>query len=195
MARKLLSVIAAMIFVTLDQSFAQPNQKTEIKFVAKVSDVRLSSTLLSQGKTNDDIIIATVPSIMFNPILEFKDVRDGSSHTIPEISILLHYHKKLIEGSVNEILGFWLKKERNPKKELLSNPERMNQARDYYLNNPGLKVIGIVYQKKTSSVLIDIGELILGYSFKVKNGKYYLTDNPTNDLELAIIEASFATAK
>ena len=54
----------------------------------------------------------------------------------------------------------------------------------------GLVVVGLVRHKDSISVLQG-KRAVLGITMIEDNGKFYLVEKPKNDLELAIIEASF----
>ena len=160
-------------------------------FTAKVANVRLSARLLSQGKKPEDMVSISVPAIIFAQPMEIGDVRSANTHSMPEVDTVIRYMKANIDGNVQVILSFWLPEERAEKSKLLSQPSMFQANRDYFTKNPGLSVIGLVFQTRTTSVLIKRPAGALGVTLVKKDGRLYLTDHPSNDLELAIIEASF----
>jgi len=161
------------------------------KYTAKVSTIRLNSLLIDKGKKQDDVVEVNVASIILDPPLEIKDARKAPRHSIPEINTLVNYTVANIEGSVKDLISFWAPEERAEKEKLMDNPKIFNANRKYHKKNPGLNIVGIVYQKETSSILIERHGSVTGVTFRKSGNKYYLTDKPTDDLELAIIEASF----
>jgi len=160
-------------------------------FTAKVSNVRLSGHLTAQGKKHTDIISVSTPAIMFAQPIEIVDVRTASASSIPEVDVLVRYLKANIQGDAQEILSFWLPEERAAKSKQLSDPKLFQANREYLSRNPGLSIVGLVFQDQTVSVLIRRHKSVKGMIFAKKDGRIFLTDHASNDLELAIIEASF----
>ena len=163
---------------------------TELKFTAQVSRVRLNSQLISQGKSSDDSVSIKVPAILFTPPIRILDVRNAGIHKIPEINTSISYQKTLIDGSVDAILAFWKFDERTKKGKFFDDPQMLERTKKYYSENPGLTIHGIIYQKNTATVLLELSGSIIGMTFTKEGNKIFLTDKPTNDLEIAIIEAS-----
>jgi len=162
-------------------------------FTAKVANVRLSARLATQGKKQDDTVAVTVPAIIFAKPIEIADARSVNKHAIPEVDTLIQYTKANIHGSAEEILSFWLPEERAGKSALLSQPKIFQANRDYHMKSPGLSIIGLVFQSQTTSVLIKRSAGVVGVTLARKDSRFYLTDHPSNDLELAIIESSFTS--
>jgi len=186
--------ICITIIVSLISVVKGEETPTELKFTAKVSTVRLNSQLLSQGKSFDDNVSVKVPAILFKPPIRILDVRNAARHKIPEINTLISYHKTLIEGSGDEILAFWKFDERKEKGKLMNDPKTLERVKKYYSENPSLTIHGIIYQKNTVSVLTElVSGSILGQTVTKEGNKIFLTDKPTNDLEIAIIESSIGS--
>lgn len=162
-------------------------------FTAKVANVRLNARLATPAKKLDDTVAVTVPAIIFAKPIEIADVSSVNKHAIPEVDTLIQYTKANIHGSAEEILSFWLPEERTGKSALLSQAKIFQANRDYHMKNPGLAIIGIVFQSQTSSVLIKRAGGVVGVTLAKKDGRFYLTDHPSNDLELAVIESSFTS--
>ena len=137
------------------------------------------------------MVSVSVPAIIFKKPLYIKDVRQASKHAHPEVDRIINYYKTNIEGDAESILSFWLPGERQKKAELVNDPEILKQTKNHFAQRPYLTIIGIVYQKETSSVLINRHSNVMGISLRKVGTEYYLTDIPSDDLELAIIEASF----
>ena len=186
-------IFSIFAFLTI-QAVAETIPKTQPHaFTARVSKVRVNSYLIAQGKKQDDKVSVSVPSILFTPALKIEDVRTSSTNTIPEINTLISYMKANIDGSEQEYLSFWYPTERPAKAKLISNPKVLQANRDYLRKSPGLTIVGIVFQEKTTSILLKSGQWVHGVTLVKEDSKYFMTDNPSNDLELAIIEASFAS--
>lgn len=160
-------------------------------FTATVSNVRLNSRLIEQGKKGKDTVSIIVPAVIFAQPLEIKDVRKADKHSIQEVDTLIRYTKANIEGSAEEILSFWLPEERAEKSTIVNNLKMFQANRDYHMKKPGLSVIGLVFQEQTTSILLKRGPRVMGVTLAKKDGRFYLTDHPSNELDLAIIEASF----
>jgi hypothetical protein len=186
-----------MLFFLLSSAYADDLPKKELKvFTAAVSDVRLQGTLQEQGKKLDDIISVKVPAIIFNKPIKITDVRKAKRYQVPEIDILISYLKANIDGSAQDMAAFWAPSEQKEMLEDMSNPEMFKKNRSYRQEYPGLTILGIIYQDKTMSVLTretDPNPILpaIGITMIRIDGKLYLTNHPNNDLELAIIEASF----
>jgi hypothetical protein len=74
---------------------------------------------------------------------------------------------------------------------LFKDPKVFTKNREYNRENPGLRVLAIIYQKETVSVLVPFTEtMTLGITMKKVGNRYFLTDHPSNDLELAVVEAA-----
>jgi hypothetical protein len=120
-------------------------------FTAMVSNVRLNSVLIAQGKKEAHKVSVTVPSTIFSQPLQIEDVCKAQVNPIPEVNTLIQYSIANIGGSLQEILLFWSPKERPEKSKLMQQPEIFQANRDYIRKNPGLSVIGLVYQAGTTS--------------------------------------------
>ena len=165
-----------------------PQPKT---FTAKVVNIRLNAKLATPDKKPDGTVDVTVPAVIFTKPVEIADVRSINMHAIPELDTIIQYTKANIQGSEKEILSFWLPDERAGKSALLGQAKIFQANRDFHTKYPGLGVIGLVFQSQTSSVLIRRAGRVMAVSLNKKDGQLYLTDHPSNDLELAVIEASF----
>lgn len=162
-------------------------------FTAKAANVRLNVRLATPTKKLDDTVAVTVPAIIFAKPIEIADVSGVNKHSIPEVDTLIQYTRANIHGSAEEILSFWLPEERTGKSALLSQPKIFQANRDYHMKVPGLAIIGLVFQPQTTSVLIRRAGGVVGITLAKKDGRFYLTDHPSNDLELAVIESYFAS--
>ena len=165
---------------------------TEHKFSAKVSAVRLATKLVDQGMKLNETVTARVPAIVFDKVLVIDDVRDAEETRFPEINRLIDYQKALICGSPDDILSFWHPGERRNKAKTIKDDNRLKAVRNHYTAHPGLEILGIVYQEATASVLVYMGRYVVGHTFRKEGGEFYLSDAPSDDLQLAIVEASFS---
>ena len=160
-------------------------------FTAQVSKVRLSSQLIESGKSRTSSTTINVKSIIYNPPLNVPNVVESKGHENPEISILISYYASIITESGNEILEYWHPAEREGKKALIGNADVLARMKKHFSANPSLEIVGVVYQKESASVLISLGGFVVGNTLRQDGDKLYLSDKPSDDLELAIIEASF----
>lgn len=188
---------ASILLLLSSLAYSEQLPKKELKlFSSKVSAGRFSAILMEQGKKPDDIVSVKVPAIIFRNPIKIADVRKTKSFHIPEIDTLISYTKANISGSAREMAAFWAPSERKEQLEDMTNPEMFNKNRAYHQEYPGLIILGIIFQNKTTSVLIrapyaDSLFPITAFTFINVDGKVYLTNYPSNDSELAIIEASF----
>ncbi len=152
--------------------------------------VRLQSELIKQGKKNTDKVSVKVPAILFDQPIEIADVRSINKSFGPEIDFLAAYFKANIEGSKDEILSFWHAGEKERIQEMLRNDDLFKRNQTYMARNPGLVVHGLVKQVDSISVLQG-KTAVIGIPMRKEDGRFYIIRKPSNDLELAIIEASF----
>lgn len=160
-------------------------------FTAKAANVRLNARIAAPEKKPDGTVAVTVPAIIFPNPIEIADVSIAKKQAIPEVDTLIQYTKANLHGGAEEIVNFWLPEERASKSALMSQAKIFQANRDFHLKYPGLAFIGLVFQSQTTSVLIRRAGRVFGVTLMKKDGRLYLTDHPSNDLELAVIEASF----
>ena len=190
---KLIIAIMLLAASTIN-SYANELHKSQHTFNAKVANVRLNALLISQGKKPTDQVSTSLPADIFAQPMHIQDVRAFTTkNSIAEIDTLIRYSKANIEGSAQDIVSFWSPDERAKKTELLARPEILKANREYSLKNPNLVILGLVFQSGTSSILLKRHNRVVGVSFHMKNNQIFLTDKPSNDLELAIVEASYST--
>jgi len=158
-------------------------------FTAKSANVRLNARLAVSVKKPDGTVAVTVPAVIFAKPIEIADVSNVNKQAIPEVDTLIQYTKANLHGCAEEIVNFWLPEERAGKSALLSQAIIFQANRDFHMKYPGLAVIGLVFQSQTTSVLIRRAGGVLGVVLIKKDGRLYLTDHPSNALELAVIEA------
>ncbi len=183
------AVISLFSFATFAN--AGENTYSEEPFTAKVQNIRLQSLLIAQGKKNEDLVTTQARVKLFKPSVNIDDVRQASISDIEEVNFLIEYTKANINGEVEKILSFWAPEERTIIKERLSNAEMLGRSKAYFENNPGLSVLGVVDQGETQAILQRRGAMVLGVNIIKSDNKIHLTNKPADDLELAIIEASF----
>jgi hypothetical protein len=161
------------------------------RFTAKVSAVRLNSQLLDRGEDPNGSVSVEVPTIFFDPPINIKDARNKFHHKIPQINALVHYTAVNIDGSLEDVAPLLDPKERTEKVKFMSDPEIFKANQNYFKKYSGLNIIGIIYQKETASVLVNMRGSVMGVNIRKTDGEYFITDKPDDDLELAIIEASY----
>lgn len=175
--------------------------KTELKyseqtFKAKVGNVRLQSKLIEAGKSNDDIVSVKVTAVIFKKEIVIEDARKLIQKDLPaEVKFLANYQKANLTGSAEEIVAFWADNVREAKLKMVKKYFDLN--RKAMGKSPELTVIGIIKHSKDSySVLKRFSsKSITGVNLIKKDGKFFLVDETEHDLDLAIIEASFSSAK
>lgn len=168
------------------------NKFTEHEFSAKVINVRLQSRLIESGKSNDDVVTVKLPVILYPEPIVIEDVRKAGTLDLPkEVKFLVDYTKANLEGSPEEIAAYWAPGIREEKLRMIRKYFKKN--REIMARHPGLTILAIVRHGDDSiSVLKQLSnKAVLGVPIIEKDGRLYLTDMPKNDLELAIIEASF----
>ena len=189
---RIASTIAAVICLSLPLLAEEPPKPEEHEFRALVSAVRLNTQLLGQGKKQSDQVSVSLPAILFKEPLRIADVRSAEVHSLDEVNTIVAYTKANIEGSAEEILSFWTPEERREKAELLNDSDMLKANREYHRENPGLTIVGVVFQDATASLLLERSHGVVGITVRRIGEEYFLTDDPSDDLELAIVEASLS---
>jgi len=185
-------IAIALFVVSATLAYAGEAQKTQHTFKARVANVRLNALLVSQGKKPADEVSVSLPATIYAQPLQIPDVRAVTAkNPSAEIETLIRYTRVNIAGGVQDILSFWAPEERPGKSRLLSRPEIFKANREYSIRNPGLSIIGMVFQSDTTTILLKKPWGVAGISFLRKDNRIFLTDRPGNDLELAIVEASY----
>jgi hypothetical protein len=175
----------------------EPLRPQPRRFTARVADVRLNGDLVKQGKSLDGDVTVNVRAVLFEKPIRIADARKAEPTGIPLVDALVSYVRVNLEGSAREMAAFWVPAERKEQLEDMTNPVLFERNRSYLRDHPGLVVVGMIFQKDTTSVLVEHGDpipglAVLGVSFADVGGKPLLTNHPSDDLELAIVEASFA---
>ncbi len=183
--------LVTTVFVLFSLCMAAMPEPQPRRFTARVAAVRLSSRLISHGSRPGGFVTVYVPAIIFDSPLEISDVRQAPSRLLPEISVIVSYSVANMEGSVDDILSYWLPGERKKKRKTIAEPAAFRANRQYYEKHPELTVLGLVFQKGTTAVLIERQGKVTGISLRKVGKKFYLTGRPSSDLELAVVEASF----
>ncbi len=168
------------------------NKFTQHEFTAKVSNVRLQSQLIESGKSNEDFVTVKVSAILYPEPIVILDVRKATTLNLPEeVKFLVGYTKVNIEGSPEEIAAYWAPSIREDKMKMIRKYYEKN--REIMAKHPGLTILATVRHGDDSiSVINQLSEkIVIGVTIIEKDGRLFLTDKPKNDLELAIIEASF----
>ena len=190
MYQKLCVMLSFLVLASCGDINGQHQAYKSESFQALVKNVRLQSELIKQGKSNTDEVSVEVPAILFDQPIEIADVRNTNESFGPEIDFLVAYTKANIEGSKSDILSYWHASAKGGIRQMLENAELFEKNQAYMARNPGLVVVGLVKHKDSISVLQSRGS-VLGITLKEENGKLYLVEKPKDDLELAIVEASF----
>ncbi len=162
----------------------------EHTFSALVENVRLQSELIQAGKKNSDYVTATVPAVLFEPPIQVEDVRTETESHGKEIDFLIGYTKANLESSKEEIVSFWCPEDRENLEEKLADSDVFEANRTYLLKVPGFTIIGLVKHEDAISIL-KMNHMLFGVTLKQSDDQPCLVNAPVNDLELAIIEASY----
>ena len=168
------------------------NKFTQHEFTAKVSNVRLQSQLIEAGKSNDDSVTVKVSSILYTEPIIIEDVRKATTLELPEeIRFLVGYTKANLEGSAEEIAAHWAPSIREEKLKMIKKYYEKN--REMMAKHPGVTILAVVRHGDDSvSVIKQLSENVaIGVTMSEMDGRLFLVDEPKNDLELAIVEASF----
>jgi len=132
--------------------------------------------------------------VIFNKPIVINDVRTVNKSYGKEIDFLIAYYKANIkaniEGDKEKIISFWHPSEKAAIAKNFNDPELFKENQERITNNPGITIHGVIKQKTIISIITGT-DFVYGISLKPKEGKLYLTNIPDNDLELAIVEASF----
>jgi len=189
--KKIILSLGILIIIFASNAYSNELVYKDKTFTARVGNVRLQSELIAQGKTNGDQVSATVPAVIFNKQIVINDVRTVNKSYGPEIDILIKYLKANMEGTKEEVISFWHPSDRQEITEMVSDPQVFEQNKEFFKQNPGITIIGLIKQKSTRSILVNKNFMTFGINLKQSEGKLYFTNTPDNDLELAIVEASF----
>ena len=182
----LIPMIALMWF-----SAAHATTAVVTKFSAGVGEIRIPPEADYESLKKKKQIDVKVPAILFKKPIIISDVRKAAKSAHDEINFLVEYTKVNLAGTPEDIAAFWVPEERAEKLALFKDKEVFARNRELVQESPGLHVLGIIYQKTTLSVLEPLSDTTaIGITMKKVGSKYYLTDHPTNDLELAVIEAA-----
>jgi len=190
LARKIMKITISALLLNLILSSVSSAITEEHTFTATVSSVRLSSELIENGKTHDDTASAQVKAVIFEKPLIVSDIRTAAEHKNPDINSIINYYKAILSDPAPEVLKLWHPDSRKEKEKEISN-ETLEKMKDHLGENPNMCILGVIYQDHTSSVLLKMGSFVVGFNLREQEGDLLLTDHPSNDLELAIIEASF----
>lgn len=190
MYKRLCLVVAFLALTSCADGKGENQVYRNHTFQAEVKKVRLQSQLLKQGKKNTDKVSVQVPAILFDQPIRIADVRNVDESFSPEIDFFAAYIKANIEGSKSDILSYWHASAKGHIQEMLNNDELFRRNQAYTARNPGLVAYGLIRQKDTIA-LLQGRTAVFGITMKEENGKLFLVEKPKDDLELAIIEASF----
>ena len=169
------------------------NPYVDHEFKAKVDNVRLAGELMKQGKSKEDTVTATVPTLLFIPPKHIKDVRKSNEEFDDEVAFVIEYFKANVEGRKKDIYASLAPNYREEMKKLINDDSIFKRNTDFFKKNPGITIFGVVKQSDTVSVLVMQGNYIFVSAITILkiDGKLYITNKSPNDMELAIIEASF----
>ena len=189
--KKIILSLGILIIIFASNAYSDGLSYQDKTFTALVANVRLLAELTAQGKKYSDKVSVTVPSVIFDKPIVIDDVRTVNKSYGPEIDILIKFLKANMEGTKEEVISFWHPSDKQEITQMVSDPQMFEENRVYFKQNPGVTIIGLIKQKSTRSILVNKDFMVFGINLKQSEGKLYFTNAPDNDLELAIIEASF----
>lgn len=162
-----------------------PELKT---FTAERRAVRLNGQL---PQSEEETVTVKAKAIVYNPPLVIPDFTQYKEPLDQAVQFIVDYHKAMVNSGPDDISVMWHSGERSAKKEFLQKKGVLAAMKKHYQSNKQLEIYGIAFQENTLSVLMKLGEYVVSYDILKENGVLKLTDNPDDDLEIAIIEASF----
>jgi uncharacterized protein (DUF488 family) len=161
------------------------------EFKTKVSNVRLSSKLIDKGYSMDSIVTISANATIYKSPKNINFLDQEVKVPNKHVSKIVEYHKALAIGSPKSVLLNWVKSDREKKSKMINDPSMFKRVQAHYKSNSILKILGIIQQKKSYSILVYMGGFISSMTIIEANNKLFLTDSSPDDLQLAIIEGSF----
>jgi len=133
----------------------------------------------------------TVPALLFEPPIRIDDVREDTGGHGPLVDFLVDYWRANIEADGTAIMAYWCEGERTAIRRLVSDEDMFERNRSILRERPGLTLAGLVRHEDTTSILQRRGRVVVGVTVRTGGAEPCLVQAPGDDLELAIIEASF----
>lgn len=162
-------------------------------FKAKVGSVRLQSKLIEQGLANEDDASAEVLYHAFEPPLEIKDFLTPPDDLGAAVAFVNAYFAANVEGTPEQLLAFWEPARQASLKKTFETPGLWERNRAAMNKRRAYTVHGAVLQGEVVSLLIGRGgPLVLGINLRAKGEGFQLTNEPPDDLQLAIVEAALS---
>jgi hypothetical protein len=185
---KIIIIISTLILSLSTSAQTLPNAVKLLKFSAAVDSVRLNSQLLSQGKKHGEVVEISVSGQLYNPPIKILNPLKDCSNKVKTIEFYCLYQRDLTSGNKNAVISKWSSDEQASKKALID--KHWEEIIDSNKSNSEIIVRGIIYQKTTDILLVG-SKSVMGIPLKKSGNSYFMTDKPDNDLELAIVEATF----
>lgn len=182
--------LAATVLVTsvsADISFGP------LSFTTKVQNVRINSVLVEAGKALDEDISVEVRGYRPDSSLAIDDVRKAGPQQDRHIAFVVEYLKTNMNGSVEDIVSFWVPEDRAAKRELLGDNVIFERNRKGMKAFPGLSVLLVMQSGKETIVFRSFGEFVLGMTVVEQDGKLFLKNQATDDTTVAIVEAALTS--
>ena len=191
--RNILFIFLGLLPLTVHaQDFTRPSMKT---FSAKVANVRLAADLLDKGKKMEDMVSVKASAIIFSQPIQIPDARKAKKYNQQAIDTFVKYISTCIDGTAADLTKFWVKSERSEQLALFSDPSALKLTHEQFKDNPGVTIVGLIFKGQETIVLtrgvFTEPEYVLGVSLLRVDGNTFLTNITKEDLDLAIIEASF----
>ena len=166
-------------------------QPQELTFVVDKNKVRLSAELTAANLTADGKATVVARGVSFDPprLVDLKAPWQPDQST-PLVAVE-NYHRALVSGTDEAIVGFWYPDEQPGIAKELAIPDHNRLSREYFASLGKMPILCILDFPKNSVVLVSQGKLVVGVSTIEKDGKWYITNKRPNDLASAIAEAAF----
>ena len=188
--RIVLLVTSLVTLFGTSAAIAEPPLR-EITFVVDQSKVRLSGQLTPANLTPDGKATVTAKGALFDPAKVFVVKSPWRPDQSEPLATVENYYKASVSGTDQQTLAFWHPDERVDIKKMLDNPDLKRRNREVVASIDKIEIKGFLDFPHYRVVFIAFGRSILGVNTVEKDGKWYLTNKPPNDLAVAIAEAAF----
>jgi len=185
------TTLAVGLFASIALHAAAAQTKT-ITFVVDKSKVRLSAQLTAANLTADGKATVVAHGDLFEPprLVDLQAPWHLDQST--PLAAAENYHRALLAATDEQIAAFWAADERAGVLRQLAIPEYKKRVRDIFGSVPQLRVLAVLNFSETAVVFISHTKLVLGVNVHKRDGKWYVTNVPSNDVAVAIAEAALA---
>lgn len=193
---RVLLLVVIVSLPPLTSLFAAELPAPELKkFTANIADVGLSGQV-DESDIVDNMVSVQVECLLFKEPLHIPDVRDAylinrPEMAHPEIQKLISRQKAYIESDGKKILSLWHPDERVDIEKNLHRKDLLKRTRELLIKDPGLTILGLIFQKSFTSILTanDTGQVRTS-DLVLERGEFYFTRSRSKDVTLSIVEAA-----